>query len=248
MQVLNNKPQNLLFSLPDDVIRHIYEMDTTYKTNFSDNCFQKELKSKFWEQNKVLDHIRSQIYKNMLVKQNEGEVFGNRFLQLDSETSDFYFYNDGYDISDEMSKQLPSNYEVCNDLEKKTYIHFSQYNKCLRFAIVPLSFKHKANSYFMLEHNTNRPIYDGICTFDVFGFKLIHSIIHKYGKVNPFIEPINIPILYSEDLTLALSLTLPTQYFEPIAANRLRRIKKKDKNLFSHIIKNSSETNYLIYM
>jgi hypothetical protein len=232
------KPQlNLLFSLPDDLIRGIYDMDTTYRETFSNAQFKTELEQGYWAQKQLQSEIRRKIYEHLrLCGRYSNRFFIKGFLDKDEDEDeddndeDEQFYFKGLSTPGMTPAEIASLPELnsrISDIESETYVYFSEHKGVLRFAIVPLSFKDNAPEYF--KHAQSR-CYDGVCTRDFMSVNFHES---KYLRVASGLFAVNVGlILMSNGIMGTFHDAIIVSQLKEFSSNDLRLLAISSKRKF----------------
>ena len=225
------KPQlNLLFSLPDDLIRGVYDMDTTYRGTFSNALFKTELEKGYWTQ--LQSEIRRRIYAEMRINQDDdGNFRGNQFLNVDEEDGHLYFNGlSTPGMTPVEIASLPAVNSRIRDIENETYIYFSEYQGVLRFAIVPLSFKDKAHDYFKRAMSR---MYDGVCTIEL----SVNFDELRFLRVNKNVNEINAQFIEINGSWM--------QYHDAITVNELKDFSSP---VFKYVVATTSTRKFVLWM
>ena len=189
---------NLFNSLPDDLIRHICEFDTTYRYVFSKSDFKCEITKGYWRQNSLQEEIRKAIYSRLLDIQYDENGFANRFLEMNQnaeEDSTFYFTHQTEGMTEDEISTLPATpNQICRDLQSETSIYFSVFEDVLRWIVIPKSFADKAEAYFNRREAECGSInlYDGMCSLYNETSETNLYRLRSLGRIKSVAEPVNI--------------------------------------------------------
>jgi hypothetical protein len=223
------KRHNLLFSLPDDIIRNIYSMDSTYHSVFSNENAKYDLIQAYWARNS----IRTEVVNNVLAKlesiQEDGIAFNNRFVYINREDGDdsFYIHCDTYGMSQEEINALPGGGGPTACRLTDLCVHFSSFEDVLRWVIIPTSFRAHAEEYFKRreEETGTFPLYDGMCSLK---YETLEDDRYQHytsvGRVMKLVEG-NLPFFHAHSYIFntyydAVSVDILSQ-MPPIALQRV---------------------------
>jgi hypothetical protein len=215
------KPTNLLFSLPDDIIRDIYSMDSTYHNVFSNEKAKNDLIQAYWARKSIRTEVVNKVIAKLESIQEDGIAFNNRFVYINREEDDdsFYINCDTYGMSQEEINALPEGGGSTACRLTDLCIHFSPFEDVLRWVVIPTSFRAHAEKYFKRreEEKGTFPLYDGMCslkyeTLDDDRYKHYTSV----GRVMKLVEA-NLPFFHAHSYIF-------NSYYEAVSVNILSQM------------------------
>ena len=164
------KPTNLLLSLPEDIMREIYSMDSTYHNVLSSESAKYDLIQGFWARSSIRKEIVNNVTAKLESFQEDRIAYTNRFVYINRYDNDdsFYINCDTYGMSQEEINAIPGRGGSTACRLSDLCIYFSPFEDVLRWAIIPSSFRHHAEEYFKRREEEQGifPLYDGMCSLN----------------------------------------------------------------------------------
>lgn len=235
---------NYFNSLPSDLIRNIFEWDSTYRDILSTPEFACDIQNGYWSQKKLQKEIINLIYFYLESFQDEEEIFANRFLELNlgTEDNEFYFTRQTEGMTEDEINSLPIDKTACCDLRKDTCIFFSFFEDVLRWVIIPKTFEDKAKNYFSRRETErgNTHLYDGMCSTRCCDMDIgRYSRYTISGRVSPVVRSINIPLIFNNDDNTHC------EYYDGIRNNILQRM---SDSVLSTVINYTSKQKFILWI
>ena len=164
------KPQlNLLFSLPDELIRTVYEMDMTYSSVFSSEAFVRELLETTAKKDYVRTLLESYVYRDLQLAQEDDCSYISPFLIMNTTQKDgviYYTQRTKNEVFQRFGTKLG---DRVIDKYTETFVFLSLHQGVLRWMLLPTVLKDVAHKVvkdvnaIVVFNSTSSDSYDCSC-------------------------------------------------------------------------------------